>query len=468
MSASQARRNELNEFQSSLDAFLAHVHRETKVPGIAVAVSIEGTRIRSSIGVVALDRDEPITADTPFHLGCITKLFLSIAVLELARQDQLDLSTPIHEYLPDLRDTIHGRTVTLSHLLSHTSGYQGLHIMAPGTLAMRRSDFVEHLRAAPQHFTPGTVFSYEHSESLVIGEILRRVTGSSAIALIEEMIFARLGIVPHTIGDEDSPAQAGQHVLDPSTRQFKQVRWSDLAANGAASVAPEWEAAFSRHSLPVEGLISIAELIMGQQGSSHAAPQLSAATLSLLQRPAVEIVPVIGGPLAETLPATFGLGASRWRDGFCGIAGATYGQCQGFRFDARTGIAVAVGVNAQQRYLRDLVIGRICETLAGAGTEDASATPPPDFDLEDAAGEYHGARNDRLLVDVDDGRLAIVLESGALPMKIRAEVVRGPEGRLVLSSPLPELAVGLFRTDDDDFGIMIGVSAYRRVRRPGQ
>src|SRR5690606_6052033 len=343
----------------------------------------------------------------------------------------------------------------------------GLTLLERGPRATRWSDFLEHLRAAPQHFPPGTVFSYEHSERLVIGEILRRVTGSSAIALIEEMIFARLGIVPHTIGDEDSPAQAGQHVLDPSTRQFKQVRWSDLAANGAASVAPEWEAAFSRHSLPVEGLISIAELIMGQQGSSHAAPQLSAATLSLLQRPAVEIVPVIGGPLAEALPATFGLGASRWRDGFCGIAGATYGQCQGFRFDARTGIAVAVGVNAQQRYLRDLVIGRICETLAGTDP-GASPAEPPDFELEDVVGEYHGARNDRLLADFDDGRLVLVLESGASPMKIRAELVRAPDGRLVLSSPAPELAVGVFRTDDDDFGIMIGVSAYRRVRGPGR
>src|SRR5690606_38097267 len=372
------------------------------------------------------------------------------------------------ESLPARRGTMHGETVTLSHLLSHTSGYRGLNVMEPGTLSMRWDDLVEHLGSAPQHFTPGTVFSYEHSESVVVGEIVRRVTGESATALISETIFARLGLTPHTLGNGDAPFAAGQHVLDPSTRRFKQVRWSDLAAAGVSALPPEWEAAFSRHALSVEALVSIAELVMGQHGSLLRRAPLSAATLSLLQRQAVEIVPVIGGPLAETLPATFGLGASRWRDGFCGIAGATYGQCQGFRFDARTGIAVAVGVNAQQRYLRDLVIGRICETLAGAGTEDASPTPPPDFDLEDAAGEYHGARNDRLLVDVDDGRLAIVLESGALPMKIRAEVVRGPEGRLVLSSPLPELAVGLFRTDDDDFGIMIGVSAYRRVRRPGQ
>jgi len=469
VTSSAARRTELGGFKDSLDAFLAHVRRETKVPGLTVAVSIEGTRARSSTGVVALDRDEPITAETPFHLGCITKLFLAIVVLELAWQERVDLNAPIEEYLPELRGTIHGRTVTPSHLLSHTSGYRGLNIMEPGTLSMRWDDLVEHLRTAPQHFTPGTVFSYEHSESPSVGDIVRRVTRESPVALLSEIILARLGIEPRLVGaDDGGPAEAGQHVLDPATREFKQVRWSDLAAAGTAGLAPEWEAAFSRHALSVEGLVSIAELIMGQLGAhSPDAPRLSAATLSLLQRPAVEIVPVVGGPLAETLPATFSLGASRWRDGFYGIAGATYGQCQGFRFDARTGIAVAVGVNAQQRYLRDLVIGRICETLAGTDP-GASPAEPPDFELEDVVGEYHGARNDRLLADFDDGRLVLVLESGASPMKIRAELVRAPDGRLVLSSPAPELAVGVFRTDDDDFGIMIGVSAYRRVRGPGR
>ncbi|MGB7214663.1 MAG: serine hydrolase domain-containing protein [Gammaproteobacteria bacterium] len=463
MASDPRQRIDASGLRSSLESFLAQVRRETKVPGIAVAVSIEGVRIGASAGVVALDRDEPITTATPFHLGCITKLLLAIVVLELAWQRQLDLNVPIEDYLPELRGTIHGKTVTLSHLLSHTSGYRGLNVMEPGTLSMRWDDLVEHLGSAPQHFTPGTVFSYEHSESVVVGEIVRRVTGESATALISETIFARLGLTPHTLGNGDAPFAAGQHVLDPSTRRFKQVRWSDLAAAGVSALPPEWEAAFSRHALSVEALVSIAELVMGQHGSLLRRAPLSAATVSLLQSPAVEIVPVIGGALAETLPATFGLGASRWRDGFCGIAGATYGQCQGFRFDARTGIAVAVGINAQQRYLRDLVIGRICETLASAASAPQAA--PADFPFEDVVGEYHGARNDRLFADVDDGRLVLVLESGAMPMKLRAEIIRAPDGRLVLSSPAPDLSVGVFRTDDDDFGIMIGVSAYRRVRR---
>jgi len=449
------------ELRRSLHAFLAHVQRETRVPGIAVALSIEGARIGASIGVAALGRDEPITTATPFHLGCITKLLLSIVVLELASQGRLDLGTPVEDYLPELRGTIHGNAVTLSHLLSHTSGYRGLNIMAPGTLSMRWSDLVDYLRSAPRHFTPGTVFSYEHSESVVVGEIIRRVTGESAAGLISETIFARLGLAPRALGNDDgTPSAAGRHVLDPATRRFEPVRWPGL---GAGELAPEWEAAFSKDALSVAALVTIAELVMGQHGSLVRHAPLSAATLAMLQRPVVEIVPVIGGALAETLPTTFGLGAAHWRDGFCGIAGATYGQCQGLRFDARTGIAVAVGINAQQRYLRDLVIGRICERLAG--TRAAAQVAPPDFAFEDVVGEYHGARNDRLLADVDDGRLVLVLESAAAPMKIRAEIVRASDGRLVLSSPVPELSLGVFRTDDDDYGIMIGVSAYRRVRR---
>lgn len=458
---------DLASLKEQLDDFLAHVRRDTGVPGVAAAVSVEGTRLHSSAGVVALDRNEPFAADTGFHLGCITKLFVSIITLELAARGRLELAAPIQEYLPELRGTVHGETVTPAHLLSHTSGYRGTSIFDPETLSMSWDDLVERLRSSPQHFTPGAVYSYEHTETVIAGEILRRVTGKTSMGLVHESIYVPLGIYPATIAFEAAGdgRHAGQHVLDASTRRFKQVTWSDLATASQAGFPSMWESAFSRNALSLEALLTIAEYLMGQtqRFSEHAAAPLAPATLSLLQRPAVELVPMVSGPLAEVLPATFGLGAAHWRDGFYGIAGSTYGQCQGFRFDARTGIAVAVGVNALQRYLRDLVIGRICEAL-GDGDGGTPPRAPMPFELDELAGEYNGMHNQRATASVDDDRLVLVFESGASALKMRAELIRDDEGGVILHSPTPELSLGFFRAAErDDFGLMVGTTAYKRV-----
>lgn len=459
---------DLDTLQQRLEDFLTHVHRETGVPGLAAAVSIERTRARASAGTVALDRDEPFTSETEFHLGCITKLFVSIVALELAAQERLDLDAPIQAYLPELRGTVHGASVTPAHLLSHTSGYRGTSIFEPGALSMAWHDLAERLRASPQHFTPGTVFSYEHTETVVAGEIIRRVTGRSSIEHVCEKLYAPLGIEPGVLafGAADAGRQAGQHVLDPASRQFRQVTWSDLVADAGAGFASTWEPAFSRHALPLEALLTIAEHVMGQSqtfAELSAAP-LAPATLNLLQRPAVSLIPMVGGPLAEVMPATFGLGAARWRDGFYGIAGSTYGQCQGFRFDARSGVAVAVGVNALQRYLRDLVIGRICEALGNGGRGAADSRAPMPFELGELAGAYDGAHGQRVTAAMDDDRLVLVFENRASHLKMRAELVRDDDGRAVLHSPAPELSLGFFRVPGTgEPGLMVGTTACKRV-----
>src|SRR5688572_11579676 len=108
-----------------LTGFLKDCRRQTGVPGLGVVVSIEGRHTTVMTGSRVVDRQDLLAADTQFHVGCIAKLFSSIVTLELARQGRLSLDAPIAEYLPELRQTVHGETVAPVHLLSHTSGYKG-------------------------------------------------------------------------------------------------------------------------------------------------------------------------------------------------------------------------------------------------------------------------------------------------------------------------------------------------------
>lgn len=459
--------------ETQLAAFLASVRQQTGVPGIAVAVTAEGRRTFASVGVRREGQSAPLTRHATFHLGCITKLLAAIVVLELAADRVLDLEAPLAEYLPELRGSIHGRTATPAHLLSHTAGYRGTQLLEGGTLGWGHTEFIEYLLEAPQQFTPGTVWSYEHSGYGLLGEIVRRVTGRSLLAQIARGLLAPLGVVPALIGRAGfSGVDAGQHVLDPLARRFRSVGLSDLAATGAPPPAPWWESAFSNHAVPLEALLDIAEPLLGQIGASQPCRlPVRSLTLSRLLTPVVALPVMHGGPLAELAPRGFGLGAAAWANGFCGAAGTTFGQCQALRFDPRLGIAIAVGVNAAQPHLRDLVVERITEAvglgLEGAAHASDAARSARDlgrsWEPELLRGRYLGPGTAEAAATVEGDRLVIVIASGATAMKLRAEVARAPGGGLTVASALPSVSIGFFREPDGTPGLMIGNRAYKRA-----
>src|SRR5690606_8675798 len=117
---------------SGIEAFLGRVVHATGVPGIAVEIRIGGRHISAAAGHTGRG-GAPITAAHRFHAGCAIKLLLAVVALELAARGRLALDAPIGEPLPELAHTIHGRTVQVSNLLSHTSGYRGTHLLDPAT-----------------------------------------------------------------------------------------------------------------------------------------------------------------------------------------------------------------------------------------------------------------------------------------------------------------------------------------------
>ncbi|HLF12185.1 MAG TPA: serine hydrolase domain-containing protein, partial [Gammaproteobacteria bacterium] len=284
----------VEQLRERLPEFVARIHTETKVPGIAVAVSVGGERVYAQAGTRNVDDSLPLTTDDRFHLGCATKLLLAVVTLELARSGRLDLNATIAEYLPELENTLHGNTIRLAHLLSHTSGYRGTNILEPETRELTWDAFVEYLRHTPQFFAPGSVFNYEHTEAVLLGEIIRRATDKTTLTLIREMVFEPLGISPGLF--ETDARGAGRHDLDPTSGRFKRL-------DHVPPLTEFWLSAFSNYTLSLVDLVTIAEsaIGVGLSRSSSTSP-VSNATLNLLQRPVVWLPPTAGGPLRELLP----------------------------------------------------------------------------------------------------------------------------------------------------------------------
>ena len=90
-------------------------------PGAAVIAVKDGkTVFRKAYGMAHLELGVPLSPDSVFRLGSITKQFTAVAVLILAEEGKLSLSDPVTKFLPDY--PTQGHVITVEHLLNHTSG----------------------------------------------------------------------------------------------------------------------------------------------------------------------------------------------------------------------------------------------------------------------------------------------------------------------------------------------------------
>ena len=107
-----------------LDAFVRREMADKELPGISVML-VDDQRIvwQQGYGYSDLRTKIPITADTVFRVGSVSKLFTDIAVMQLVEQGKLDLDAPVTNYLPDFKPrNSFKKTVTLRQLMLHRSG----------------------------------------------------------------------------------------------------------------------------------------------------------------------------------------------------------------------------------------------------------------------------------------------------------------------------------------------------------
>ncbi len=167
-------------------------------PGVAIAVVKDGELVHSEgYGVANLEWDCPIQPDTVFRLASITKQFTATAIMLLEQQGKLRLDDSITTYLPDF--PTYGRTITITHLLNHTSGirsYTALDnfMVDISKKDMSPGDLLTYFKDLPLAFEPGTRFLYNNSGYHLLGLIIEKITGLSYEQYIQQSIFQPLGM----------------------------------------------------------------------------------------------------------------------------------------------------------------------------------------------------------------------------------------------------------------------------------
>lgn len=159
---------------------------------------------------------QPVLADTPFQIGSISKWISSVAVLRLVDQGRLDLDTPLGVYLPELPPHS-GRTVTLRHLLSNTSGipngvmqaYKLDKSIADLRLSHREAS-VRFASAAPS-FPPGSAWDYSPTNWVLVAAVIEQASGTSYAKAVEQLVLGPAGAAATAVPlspFEDMPAAA--------------------------------------------------------------------------------------------------------------------------------------------------------------------------------------------------------------------------------------------------------------------
>ncbi|MEP6782584.1 MAG: serine hydrolase domain-containing protein [Acidobacteriota bacterium] len=185
----------IEEFRLAVQNVLS----ETGVPGAGIAlVRASGVEWAGGVGVADRDTKRPVTADTHFRAGSISKTFIASAIVQLYLDDLIDLDTPVAEIAPELdidNAWEPGDPVRVIHLLQHTAGFDDMHFNEMYNLSSPRSDLsLESVlainpRSRVVRWRPGTRWSYSNPGYTVAGYLIEKITGKNYEDVIAERIF---------------------------------------------------------------------------------------------------------------------------------------------------------------------------------------------------------------------------------------------------------------------------------------
>jgi CubicO group peptidase (beta-lactamase class C family)/predicted esterase len=374
-------------YQSRLDALAVRY----RVPGAQLAV-LDGDEIVSlATGVVDRDSAGPVTTETRFQIGSITKLFTATLMMQLVDRGLIDLDAPVTTYLPEFRTLSGSDAITIRHLLTHTNGIPGDRFVdtGPGEDAIAR--YVDGLAEVELVHPVGAMFSYSNAAFVVAGRVIEVVTGLTYDAALRSAIVDPLGLSLRTVTDE---IILGSHALGHTGTGVAPV----FALARGMTPAGSTPAATARD------LVTFARMHL-----EDGAGVLSPASVKAMQERQVSLPP---GTLLDGEGIAWGL--SEW-DGelVIGHNGGTLGQYSFLTVLPDRRLAIALLTNGPTGPRLAVDVNRDLFTELAGVTPRRPPEPPAEpvtLDLSVYTGEYVHA-GARTTVFVEDGVLTARIES---------------------------------------------------------
>ncbi|MEV7623580.1 serine hydrolase domain-containing protein [Actinoplanes sp. NPDC089786] len=416
-------------------AELAALHH---VPGAALGILKDGEVAEAAYGVTNLRTDVPVTTDTLFQLGSISKVWTATLVMQLVDEGKLTLDAPLIEVLPELKlaDPEVTKRLTMRHLLTHTSGIDGDIFTDTGRGDDCLEKYAALLAEARQNHPLEATWSYCNSGYSLAGRVIEKLTGDTWDAAVRSRLVGPLGLTRTvTLAEEAIMHRAAV---------------GHLYEDGKNTVAPVW--GIPRSAGPAGAITAtVADLLTFAKLHLDGGETLSDAGRSQMAEFQVEL------PDKHTLGDSWGLGFERMEwDGerVIGHDGNTIGQAAFWRVLPSSSLSVALltnGGNGAKLY--EELYREIFADLAGVTMPErlGPPSPPVDVDITPYLGVYERASIRQEVHEVDGKPVMTVQITGPL-----AEVLQEQDSHYRMVGVAP----GLFVCQDPETGNWIPATFY--------
>jgi CubicO group peptidase (beta-lactamase class C family) len=408
-------------FIPDLDTLVADTMAEWKIPGLAIAVVQNGeVALLKAYGQRDVEANLPVTTDTQFLIGSITKTFTATALAMLVDEGRLDWTQPVRDYLPEFRlqDAVATDRVTVRDLLCHHSGLPRHDwVWIPADLSR------EQMLAAMRHLEPSCdfrdIYQYNNLGYNVAGLVTERISGLGWEDFIRTRLTDRLRMrVSFTAEDLASAKDAATpySMHDDNRLRAPLLPISTTSAGGI--------------NTSIADIANWLRLHLGN-GEFEGQRLLSSALIKQLQTPRVHVGPP---DFAEFGDSHYGLGfgTNSYRgERVVGHSGGWVGWGTLMTLLPERGIGVAIFTNRDVSAVASILTNRICDRLCGwepiswfdrfrelrrkflaqldvdrqARAAVRRAGTQPSHDLVDYVGDYEHPAYGRIAITLVDGGL---------------------------------------------------------------
>lgn len=200
---------------ADLDAFISSTVKAQHAIGVTVGVMQDGkVTFARGYGLANTATNTPVSTDTLFAVGSVTKQFTCAVALQLEQERKLSFDDPIAKYAPGLT---RARDIRLRDVAGMVSGYRDYYpldfVDRPMSAPKPSADIVADFASRPLDFEPGSRYSYSNTGYLLLGQIVETVGGEPMGQALERRLFGPLGL-QHT---RYEPARGGPDLAEGYT-----------------------------------------------------------------------------------------------------------------------------------------------------------------------------------------------------------------------------------------------------------
>ena len=203
---------------------------------------------QKGFGVADVSTRKPVTTETLFNTGSISKTFVAYGILKLGEEGKLSLEDELYKYFPDFKNNKIAKKIKLYHLLTHTSGIPDSRKVRDEhdfyLTAKDEENFAPLKQTITLEFEPGTKYKYSNPAFNGLALIIEKVTGKKWQDYISEIIFKPAGMTTSTITDGPHPDTGVAHAyIKNKNGNFEELDYGEEPTFAAAGNGGVWSSA---------------------------------------------------------------------------------------------------------------------------------------------------------------------------------------------------------------------------------